>query len=100
MAISAALPLAARPPVNAIPKPILIGSAAPAVPGHTPEQSTARIRRPTTGHRRVRLGCDVMCFLLEILASGEHWVPQLAVNAKGPGAVWRVQCAPRVRRGR
>src|SRR5262245_14627609 len=81
MASRAALPLAARPPVNAIPKPILMGSAASAERGETPEVSSAPIRRLTMAQARTR----PLFRLIRISSpgvAGEPSVSQLRKNAK------------------
>src|SRR5262245_25665836 len=54
MAIRAGLPLADRPPVNAMPRPILMGSAARAVSGPRLASATAPTATPTTAHLGIR----------------------------------------------
>src|SRR2546427_12809781 len=61
IAISAALPFAAGPPVSAIPNPILMGSAPWATAVQLPESSTIPTRAPTFAHAECqRVRCRIV----------------------------------------
>src|SRR2546426_7351625 len=64
-ASSAGLPLAESPPVSAMPKPILIGSAARAVGAPRPASTSAPMTPPVRAQRRIPCGFIGLLLVVE-----------------------------------